>query len=221
MRMSVLVRIVSSSVDHQIAMGAYVAYWRSGGAPSQVLSQLGAFTACQSSTVEVVTRASKVTSEHNQSPLQRYQYPLQRYQYPLQRYQYPLQRYQRQIILLHSVPPRLRVPIPLLSVPTLQGRARAAAMRRLRRVPLQRGRHGRRDAQRHQRRADRDGNLRGRCGGRGASPVPAQMRQGRAPSRCRCGRGESSPGADAAGASPVPAQMRQGRAQSRCRCGEG
>ena len=34
-------------------------------------------------------------------------------------------------------------------------------------------------------------------------------------SRCRCGRGEPSPGADVAGVSPVPAQL------SRCRCGQG
>jgi hypothetical protein len=32
--------------------------------------------------------------------------------------------------------------------------------------------------------------------------------------RCRCGRGEPSPGADVAGASPVPVQMWQRRAQS-------
>jgi len=42
-----------------------------------------------------------------------------------------------------------------------------------------------------------------------ASPVPVQMWQRRAQSRCRCGHG----------ASPVPAQMWEGRAQSRCRCG--
>jgi hypothetical protein len=36
----------------------------------------------------------------------------------------------------------------------------------------------------------------------GASPVPAQMWQGRAHSRCRCGRGEPSPGADVAGSEP-------------------
>jgi hypothetical protein len=57
-------------------------------------------------------------------------------------------------------------------------------------------------------------------------PVPAQIRQGRAQSRCGCGRGGPSPGSDEAGAGPVPAagvagvgrvpgQMRQGRAQSR------
>jgi hypothetical protein len=39
-------------------------------------------------------------------------------------------------------------------------------------------------------------------------------------SRCRCGRGEPSPGADVAGVSPVPVQMWQGRGQSRCRCGK-
>ena len=50
------------------------------------------------------------------------------------------------------------------------------------------------------------------------SRVPMQMWQGRAQSRCRCGRsepdpgadvarGEPSPGADVAGASPVPVQM--------------
>ena len=33
----------------------------------------------------------------------------------------------------------------------------------------------------------------------GASPVPVQMWQGRAQSRCGCGRGERSPGADVAG----------------------
>jgi hypothetical protein len=55
----------------------------------------------------------------------------------------------------------------------------------------------------------------------GASPVPAQMWQGRAQSRRRCGRGERSPGADVAGASAVPAQVWQGRAQSRRRCGRG
>jgi hypothetical protein len=65
----------------------------------------------------------------------------------------------------------------------------------------------------------------------GASPVPVQMWQGRAQSRCRCGRGEPGPGADAAGVSPVPVQMWQGRARpvqmwlrrarSRCRCGRG
>jgi hypothetical protein len=42
-----------------------------------------------------------------------------------------------------------------------------------------------------------------------ASPVPVQMWQRRAQSRCRCGHG----------ASPVPAQMWEGRAQSWCRCG--
>ena len=55
----------------------------------------------------------------------------------------------------------------------------------------------------------------------GASPVPVQMWQRRAQSRCRCGRGERSPGADVAGASSVPVQMWQGWAQSRCRCGSG
>ena len=41
------------------------------------------------------------------------------------------------------------------------------------------------------------------------SPVPAQMWQGRARSRCRCGSAKSSPGADVAEASPVPAQRCQ------------
>jgi hypothetical protein len=41
-----------------------------------------------------------------------------------------------------------------------------------------------------------------------------------AQSRCRCGQGDPSPGADVARASPVPVQMWQGRAQSRCRCGQ-
>ena len=41
----------------------------------------------------------------------------------------------------------------------------------------------------------------------GASPVPVQMWQGRAQSRCRCSRGEPSRSADVAGVSPVPAQM--------------
>jgi hypothetical protein len=43
----------------------------------------------------------------------------------------------------------------------------------------------------------------------GMSPVPVQMRQGRAQSRCRCGRGEPSPGADVAGVGPIPVQMWQ------------
>ena len=44
-----------------------------------------------------------------------------------------------------------------------------------------------------------------------ASPVPVQMRHGRAQSRCRCGRGEPSPGADMARrVRPVPVQMRPG-----------
>jgi hypothetical protein len=44
----------------------------------------------------------------------------------------------------------------------------------------------------------------------------------RAPrSRCRCGRGEPSPGADMAGVGPVPMQTWQGWAQSRRRCGRG
>jgi hypothetical protein len=54
-----------------------------------------------------------------------------------------------------------------------------------------------------------------------ARPVPVHMWQGRAQSRCTCGKGEPSPGADVARASPVPAQMWQGRAQSRCTCGKG
>jgi NADPH:quinone reductase-like Zn-dependent oxidoreductase len=41
----------------------------------------------------------------------------------------------------------------------------------------------------------------------GASPVPVQMWQAAAQSRCRCGRRQPSPGADVAGGSPVPAQM--------------
>ena len=63
----------------------------------------------------------------------------------------------------------------------------------------------------------------------GASPVPAQVRQGRAQSRRRCGRGEPSPGADVgrgepsrgadvAGASPVPAQTWQRAEQSARGC---
>jgi hypothetical protein len=40
-------------------------------------------------------------------------------------------------------------------------------------------------------------------------------------SRCRCGRGEPSPGAYVAVVCPVPVQMWEGRAQSRCRCGRG
>ena len=38
----------------------------------------------------------------------------------------------------------------------------------------------------------------------GLSPVPAQMRPGPAQSRCRCERGNPSPGADVAGVSPSP-----------------
>jgi hypothetical protein len=41
----------------------------------------------------------------------------------------------------------------------------------------------------------------------GVSPVPVQMWQGRALSRCRCGRGGPCPGADVGGVSPVPVQM--------------
>ncbi len=41
------------------------------------------------------------------------------------------------------------------------------------------------------------------------SQVPAQMRQCRAQSRCRCARAELSLGADVAGPSSVPAQMWQ------------
>jgi hypothetical protein len=41
-------------------------------------------------------------------------------------------------------------------------------------------------------------------------PVPVQMWQGWAQSRCRRGRGEPSPGADVAGVSPVLVQMWQG-----------
>ena len=42
-----------------------------------------------------------------------------------------------------------------------------------------------------------------------ASPLPAQMWEGRAQSRSRCGRGEPAPGADVGdrGAGPVPEQM--------------
>ena len=46
-----------------------------------------------------------------------------------------------------------------------------------------------------------------------------QMWQGRGQSRCRCGGGEPSPGADVGGVSPVPVQMWAGRAQSRRRWG--
>ena len=49
------------------------------------------------------------------------------------------------------------------------------------------------------------------------SRVPAQMCQGWAESRRRCGRREPSPGADVPGASRVPAQMYQARAESRRR----
>ena len=42
-----------------------------------------------------------------------------------------------------------------------------------------------------------------------------------AQSRRRCGRGEISPGTDAAGASPVPAQMWKGSDQSQRGCGRG
>jgi hypothetical protein len=52
-------------------------------------------------------------------------------------------------------------------------------------------------------------------------PVPVQIRQGRARSRCRCGRSGPSPGADPAGAGPVSTQMWQKWAQIRCRCGRG
>jgi hypothetical protein len=47
------------------------------------------------------------------------------------------------------------------------------------------------------------------------SAPAAEARQ----SRCRCGRAESSPGADAGGVSPVPVQMRPGCAKSWGRCG--
>ena len=40
--------------------------------------------------------------------------------------------------------------------------------------------------------------------------VPVQMWQRSAQSRCRCGGGEPSPGADVAGVSPVPVQMWRG-----------
>ena len=40
--------------------------------------------------------------------------------------------------------------------------------------------------------------------------VPVQMWQRRAQPRCRCGRGEPSPGSDVAGVSPTPVQMWQG-----------
>ncbi len=45
-----------------------------------------------------------------------------------------------------------------------------------------------------------------RCG-RGVSPVPVQIWEGRAQSRRRCGSGEPSPGADVAEASPVLAEL--------------
>ncbi len=52
----------------------------------------------------------------------------------------------------------------------------------------------------------------------GVGPVPAQMWQGWAQSRRRCGRGEPSPGADVEGVSPVPAQTWKGfSARSWCR----
>jgi hypothetical protein len=60
--------------------------------------------------------------------------------------------------------------------------------------------------------------LRRRCG------TPAQMWQAWAQSRCRCGRGEPSPGADVGWVSLVPAQMWQGvspvpaQMWRRCRC---
>jgi hypothetical protein len=44
---------------------------------------------------------------------------------------------------------------------------------------------------------------------------------GPAQSRCRCGRGGPSPGADVAGVSAVSAQMWRGRAQFQGRCGRG
>jgi hypothetical protein len=40
---------------------------------------------------------------------------------------------------------------------------------------------------------------------------PGAVWQGRAQSRCRCGRGEPSPGADVAGVSPVPVPMWRGQ----------
>jgi hypothetical protein len=52
-----------------------------------------------------------------------------------------------------------------------------------------------------------------------ARVVPAQMWEGRAQSRRRCGRGEPSPGADVGGASPVPAQMWDGCTALCARCG--
>ena len=52
-----------------------------------------------------------------------------------------------------------------------------------------------------------------------ASPVPAQMLQRRAESRCRCGSGEPSPGADVGRGEPSPVQMWQRRAESRARAG--
>ena len=39
------------------------------------------------------------------------------------------------------------------------------------------------------------------------SPVPVQMWEGQAQSRCRCGRDGPSPGADVGGMGPVPVQM--------------
>ena len=49
----------------------------------------------------------------------------------------------------------------------------------------------------------------------------ARARHWCAQSRCRCGRGEPSPGADVAGVSPVLVQMWQGRAPSQPSCGRG
>ncbi len=47
---------------------------------------------------------------------------------------------------------------------------------------------------------------------RPAGPVPEQMWQGWAQSRCRCGRGGPSPGADVGGVGAIPEQMWQGHA---------
>jgi hypothetical protein len=58
-----------------------------------------------------------------------------------------------------------------------------------------------------------------RCGRGGPSPGAdvAAVSQ----SWCRCGRGGPSPGADVGGVGPVLVQMWEGWAQSRCRCGRG
>jgi hypothetical protein len=45
---------------------------------------------------------------------------------------------------------------------------------------------------------------------RSRARVPVQMWEGWAESRCRCGRGGPSPGADVGGVGPVPVQMWEG-----------